>query len=69
MFEIEGYGYEREHLKALTDNQHEELDAHIVTLKQGKPELSNAEIARQLGTNKMKVGRALERHKQRQETS
>lgn len=69
MFEVEGYGYEREHLKALTDNQHQELDNQIAVLKESKPELSNAEIARQLGTNKMKVGRALERHQQRQETS
>lgn len=61
-FEFVEYGCEHEHLKARTESQHQEINIEIVTLKESEPNLNNAEIARRLGVNKMKVGRVLDRH-------
>ncbi|MBO0932548.1 AAA family ATPase [Fibrella aquatilis] len=61
-FHFERYGYEQEHLKAKSDKQLSELDEQIIALKEQNNGISNADIARQLCTNKMRVGRVLERN-------
>ncbi len=57
-------GEEREHLQERTQADHVELDAEIVALAASEPSLSHREIARRLGTNHKKVGRALSRVEQ-----
>jgi len=50
------------HLKQLSDDERNELENAIIALYQEKPTLSYHEIARQLGTNGMKVTRVLKRN-------
>lgn len=63
-FEYMGFGSEQEHLKQISSEQKEKLDNEIIQLKKEKPHLQNTEIAKRLGTYRMKVWRALEEHKQ-----
>jgi hypothetical protein len=56
------YGYEKDHLKPLSENQSSEIDNAIIELKSSTPNLTNGEIAQRLGTYKMKVGRVLKKH-------
>ncbi len=61
-FEFLNYGTEKEHLKQLSENDHAELESNIIELKSNKPEMSLGQIATQLGTNKMKVKRVIDRN-------
>ncbi len=60
--EFLNYGTEREHLKQLSDNDKAELENSIIELKRTNPEMSLGLIAKQLGTNKMRVKRVLDRN-------
>jgi hypothetical protein len=55
-----GYGSEREHLRTVTDQEAQAMDDQIIEL--AKTGISHREVARQLGTNHMKVGRVLKRN-------
>lgn len=61
-FEYMGYGTESEHLRRVSESEREEIENKIIELKQEKPNLSNREIAKQIGTNHTKVGRVLKRN-------
>ncbi len=61
-FEFLNFGTEREHLRQLSDNDKAELENNIIELKRKNPEMSLGQIAKQLGTNKMKVKRVLDRN-------
>ena len=50
-----------EHLKQVSQTDREQLEQNIVELKTSNPRLSLSEIANQLGTNKMKVKRTLDK--------
>lgn len=59
-FAFAGFTSERDHLKAVSDQEAAEIDAQILELaKQG---IAHREIARQLGTNHKKVGRVIKRN-------
>jgi len=60
-FEHNGFDSEREPLRARTDAEMNELDKKIIALHQSEPNLSYGEIARRVGTNKMRVSRVLKR--------
>jgi RecA-family ATPase len=60
-FEHIGFDSEREHLRERTDAEMNELEMNIHALHQSEPNLSYAEIARRLNTNKSKVSRALKK--------
>ncbi|RFM24558.1 MAG: LuxR family transcriptional regulator [Candidatus Thermochlorobacter aerophilum] len=60
-FEHIGFDDEREHLRARTDAEMNELDKKIIALHQSEPNLSFGEIARRMGTNKMRVSRVLKK--------
>jgi archaellum biogenesis ATPase FlaH len=62
-FEFVDFSNEREHLKQPTENEQADLDAPILSLKASEPHLADREIARQLNTNPVKVGRVLKRNK------
>lgn len=62
-FEFVDFSNEREHLKQPTENEQADLDASIISLKTSEPHLADREIARQLNTNPVKVGRVLKRNK------
>ena len=62
-FEFVDFSNEREHLKQPTENEQADLDASIISLKASEPHLADREIARQLNTNPVKVGRVLKRNK------
>lgn len=62
-FEFLDFSNEREHLKQPTENEQADLDASILSLKASEPHLADREIARQLNTNPVKVGRVLKRSK------
>ncbi len=62
-FEFVDFSNEREHLKQPTENEQADLDASIILLKASEPHLADREIARQLNTNPVKVGRVLKRNK------
>lgn len=62
-FEFVDFSNEREHLKQPTENEQADLDASILSLKASEPHLDDREIARQLNTNPVKVGRVLKRNK------
>ena len=47
----------------LAENEQIDLDASILSLKTSEPHLADREIARQLNTNPVKVGRVLRRSK------
>ena len=59
-----GFGSEYEHLKHISSEEKEKLENNVLQLKKEKPHLPNAEIAKRLGTYKMKVGRILDANKQ-----
>ncbi len=61
-FEFYDCGSETAHLKQRSDKETAALENDIITLKQEQPELSLQEIAKQLGTYKMKVSRTLKKH-------
>lgn len=60
-FEVVGYGSEREHLKEITDKDVLDLERSIIEMKAGNSTMSLGEIAKSLGTNKMKVKRTLDK--------
>ena len=60
-FEHIGFDDEKEHLRARTDTEMNELDKKIIALRQSEPNLSYSEIARRLGTNKTRVYRVLKK--------
>ena len=62
-FEFMDFSNEREHLKQPSENEQADLDASILSLKTSQPQLPDREIARQLNTNPVKVGRVLKRNK------
>lgn len=62
-FEFVDFSNEREHLKQPTENEQADIDASILSLKASEPHLTDREIARQLNTNPVKVGRVLKRNK------
>ena len=62
-FEFLDFSNEREHLKQPSENEQADLDASILSLKASQSQLPDREIARQLNTNPVKVGRVLKRNK------
>ncbi len=62
-FEYMGFGSEYEHLKHISSEEKEKLENNVLQLKKEKPHLPNSEIAKRLGTYKMKVGRILDANK------
>ncbi len=60
-FDLVGYGNEREHLKEITEKDMLDLERNIIEMKAGNPALSYGEIAKSLGTNKMRVKRTLDK--------
>jgi len=60
-FEHTGFDAERDHLRERTDSELSELEMNIHALHQSEPNLSYAEIARRLNTNKSKVFRVLQK--------
>lgn len=62
-FEFKDFSNEREHLKQPSENEQADLDSSILSLKASQPHLTDREIARQLNTNPVKVGRVLKRNK------
>jgi len=50
-------------LKQPSENEQADLDSAILSLKASQPHLTDREIARQLNTNPVKVGRVLKRNK------
>jgi RecA-family ATPase len=62
-FEFMDFSNEREHLKQPSENEQADLDESILSLKASQPQLPDREIARQLNTNPVKVGRVLKRNK------
>lgn len=62
-FEFIDFSNEREHLKQPSENEQADLDSSILSLKASQPHLTDREIARQLNTNPVKVGRVLKRNK------
>ena len=61
-FEFENFGKEYEYLKNYSEKDAMQLERDIVDLKASEPGLSLGEMAKRLGTNKMKVKRTLERN-------
>ena len=64
-FEHIGFDSEKEHLRARTDAELSELEMNIIALHQSEPNLSYAEIAKRLNTNKSKVCRVLQKKQNR----
>jgi len=60
-FEHSGFDSEKEHLRERNDAELSELEMNIHALHQSEPNLSYAEIAKRLGTNKSKVSRVLQK--------
>lgn len=60
-FEFMDFGAEREHLKQVSEKDNKELEQNIIDLKATKPFLSLRDMAKQLGTNQMKVKRTLDK--------
>jgi len=60
-FEHIDFDSEKEPLRARTDAEMNELDKKIIALHQSEPNLSYGEIARRVGTNKMRVSRVLKK--------
>jgi len=60
-FEHTRFDSEKESLRDRTDAELSELETNIITLRQNEPNLSYAEIARRLNTNKMRVSRVLKK--------
>jgi len=61
-FDFQNFGREEEHLRNYSDKDTAQLENDIIDLKENNPYLSFGEIAKQLGTNKMKVKRTLDRN-------
>ncbi len=61
-FHFQNLGCEWDHLAQPSQNGTSEVDESILQLKKEEPGISNAEIARRLDINKMKVGRVLKRN-------
>jgi KaiC/GvpD/RAD55 family RecA-like ATPase len=59
-FDFVGYGDEREHLKEITDKDRIDLERSIIEMKAAQPSASYRDIAKSLGTNRMKVKRTLD---------
>jgi len=68
-FEHIGFHDEKEHLRDRTEAEMNELDKKIIALHQSDPNLSYAEIAKQLNTNKSKVFRVLKKTLNKQNSS
>jgi len=64
-FEHIGFDSEKEHLRDRTDAELSELEKNIIALHQSEPNLSYAEIAKRLNTNKMRVSRVLKKKQNR----
>ena len=62
-FEFADYDIESKHLKIISAEDKSVLEDNIIELKESNPELSYGHIANQLGTNKMKVKRVLDKNK------
>jgi RecA-family ATPase len=60
-FEFIGFDDEKEHLRDRTEAEINELNEKIIALHQSDPNLSYAEIAKQLNTSKMRVSRVLKK--------
>lgn len=60
-FEFIDFSTEREHLKEISIKDKEELEQSIIDLKASEPLLSFGDIAKRLGTNKMRVKRTLDK--------
>ena len=60
-FEFVNYGNERDHLKEITEKDMADLERGIIEMKASQPSASLGEIAKSLGTNKMKVKRTLDK--------
>ena len=58
-FQVLDYGKEYDHLKPLKEVENEIRAQKIIDLKRSNPALSNRQIAREVGTNAMKVTRVL----------
>ena len=58
-FHVLDYGKEYDHLKPLKEVENEIRAQKIIELKRSNPALSNRQIAREVGTNAMKVTRVL----------
>lgn len=61
VFMFREFAEERHHLRQRTEEESDELERHIIELRQGQ-NLSYGRIAEALGTNKMRVKRVLDRH-------
>lgn len=61
-----GYAREMEHLKTYSESEVSDIETNIIELSKSNPKLSNREIAKQLETNHMKVGRTLKRYQEKQ---
>jgi len=61
-FEFLNFGAEREYLKQFSESDKAEMETNILELKKQNPSMSLGQIAKQLGTNKMKVKRVLDRN-------
>ncbi|ALJ06726.1 LuxR family transcriptional regulator [Pseudalgibacter alginicilyticus] len=61
-FEFVDYGNENEHLRQVSKEDKEMLESNIIELKSSNPNISFGDIAKQLGTNKMKVKRTLDKY-------
>ena len=62
-FEHTRFDDEKEYLRDRTDAEINELNEKIIALHQSDPNLSLGEIARLVGTNKMRVSRVLKKAK------
>ena len=60
-FDFVGYGDERDHLKEISDKDMAELERNIIEMKSDNPGISLRDIAKRLGTNRMKVKRVLDK--------
>lgn len=60
-FEFLDFGTESDHLKQLSEQDKELLEQNIIELKKSSPDMSYRLIAKQLGTNQMKVKRTLDK--------
>ena len=58
-FQVLDYGKEYDHLKPLKEVENEIRTQKIIDLKRTNSALSNRQIAREVGTNAMKVTRVL----------
>lgn len=61
-FEVLNFGHEVDHLKLETDDAKQQLDIDIVAAKKNDPNLSDKDIAEQLGTYRKKVYRVLKKN-------